>query len=151
GLVLLPLFWIVVTSLRDDAGATLDHYGQLFTDPSFVQPLLTTLWTSVAVGVLCVLVSAPMAWLVARTDLPGKRLLRTLILASFATPPFLGAFAWVLLGGPNAGLLNQWYYALFALTPFDARPLINIFSAWGLVFVMALYTFPYVFTFVANS
>ena len=42
-----------------------------------------------------------MAWLVARTDLPGKRLLRILILASFVTPPFLGAFAWVLLGGPE--------------------------------------------------
>ena len=68
-----------------------------------MKPLLTTLWTSAAVGVLCVLAAAPMSWLVSRTDLPGKRLLRTLILASFVTPPFLGAFAWVLLGGPNAG------------------------------------------------
>ncbi|MEP6610013.1 MAG: iron ABC transporter permease, partial [Burkholderiaceae bacterium] len=73
------------------------------------------------------------------------------ILASFVTPPFLGAFAWVLLGGPNAGLLNKWFYALFDLKPFVDAPLINIFSAWGMVFVMALYTFPYVFTFVANS
>src|ERR1700682_2024325 len=102
-------------------------------------------------GALCSLAAAPMAWLVSRTDLPGKRLLRTLILASFVTPPFLGAFAWVLLGGPNAGLINQWYYALFGLKPFEATPLINIFSAGGMVFVMALYTFPYVFTFVANS
>ena len=37
------------------------------------------------------------------------------------------------------------------LKPFEATSLINIFSAWGMVFVMALYTFPYVFTFVANS
>ena len=80
-------------------------------------------------------------------DIAGgrKRLLRALILASFVTPPFLGAFAWVLLGGPNAGLINQWYYALFGLKPFEAAPLINIFSAGGMVFVMALYTFPYVF------
>jgi iron(III) transport system permease protein len=74
-----------------------------------------------------------------------------LILASFVTPPFLGAFAWVLLGGPNAGLINKAYYALLGLQPFDARPLVDIFSAWGIVFVTALYTFPYVFTFVANS
>jgi iron(III) transport system permease protein len=92
-----------------------------------------------------------MAYLVARTDLPGKRLLRTMVLASFVTPPFLGAFAWVLLGGPNAGFINQWYYALSGLKPFEAESLINIFTAWGMVFVMALYTFPYVFTFVANS
>jgi len=92
-----------------------------------------------------------MAWLVSRTDLPAKRWWRTLILASFVTPPFLGAFAWVLLGGPNAGLINQAYYALFGLKPFDAPPLVNIFSAWCMVFVMALYTFPYVFTFAANA
>ena len=151
-LVLLPMAWLVVTSLRDAAKAfTLDHYRHLFVDPAFVKPLVTTLWTSAAVGTICVITAAPMAWLVARTDLPAKRLMRTLILASFVTPPFLGAFAWVLLGGPNAGLLNKWYYALFDLKPFVDASLINIFSAWGMVFVMALYTFPYVFTFVANS
>src|SRR6266487_6567070 len=151
-LVLLPMFWLALTSLRDDAKLfTLGNYRQIFTDPSFLKPLFTTLWTSAAVATLCVGIAAPMAWLVSRTDLPAKRALRMLILASFVTPPFLGAFAWVLLGGPNAGLINQWYYALFGLKPFEATPLINIFSAGGMVFVMALYTFPYVFTFVANS
>ena len=151
-LVLLPMFWLTLTSFRTDAGAfTLDHYRQFFTDQSFIKPLVTTLWTSAAVGLLCVVAAAPMGYLVARTDLPFKRSFRTLILASFVTPPFLGAFAWVLLGGPNAGLINQWYYGLMGLKPFEATPLVNIFSAWGMVFVMALYTFPYVFTFVANS
>ena len=152
-LIGLPVGWLVVTSLRDDAtrAFSLQHYQRLFVDPEFVKPLVTTLWTSAAVGLLCLLAAAPMAYLVARTDLPLKRLLRTLVLASFVTPPFLGAFAWVLLGGPNAGLINQWYYGLTGLKPFEATPLINIFSAWGMVFVMALYTFPYVFTFVANS
>ena len=151
-LVLLPMFWLALTSLRDDSGRfTLEHYRQLVVDPAFVRPLANTLWTSSAVGALCVLAAAPMSWLVSRTDLPGKRLLRVLILASFVTPPFLGAFAWVLLGGPNAGLINQWYYGLLGLKPFEAAPLLNIFSAWGMVFVIFLYTFPYVFTFVANS
>ncbi|MEP7206461.1 MAG: iron ABC transporter permease [Casimicrobiaceae bacterium] len=151
-LVLLPLVRLFVTSLKDDGGGwSLAHYAQLVTDPQFVKPLWTTLWTSAAVGVLCVITAAPMSWLVARTDLPAKRLFRTLVLASFVTPPFLGAFAWVLLGGPNAGLVNQWYYALTGAKPFEAAALINIFSAGGMVFVMALYTFPYVFTFVANS
>jgi iron(III) transport system permease protein len=152
GLVLMPLFWLAVTSLTDDAKHfTLAHYRHFLDDQSFVKPLITTLWTSAAVGALCVLAAAPMGWLVARTQLPFKRLFRALILASFVTPPFLGGFAWVLLGGPNAGLVNQWYYALFGLKPFEAQPLINVFTAWGMVCVMALYTFPYVFTFVANS
>jgi len=153
GLVLLPLYWLLLTSLRDTGtkAFSLDNYRHLFTDPAFVKPLVTTMWTSAAVGFLCLVTAAPMAYLVARTDLPLKKFFRILILASFVTPPFLGGFAWVLLGGPNAGILNQWYYALTGLKPFDAPPLLNIFSAWGMVFVMALYTFPYVFTFVANS
>ena len=151
-LVLMPIFWLVVSSLRDDAKHfTFDHYYHLVYDPAFVKPLWTTLWTSAAVGTICLVWAAPMAWLVARTDMPAKKLLRTLILASFVTPPFLGAFAWVLLGGPNAGLINQAYYALLGVKPFEATPLVNIFSAGGMVFMMALYTFPYVFTFVANS
>jgi len=152
GLVILPMGWLAYTSLTDDAHRfTVANYRQLAVDRSFLEPFWVTLWTSAAVGVLCVAFAAPMAWLVARTDLPAKRLLRMLILASFATPPFLGAFAWVLLGGPNAGLVNHWYYALLGLKPFEASSLVNIFSAWGIVFVTALYTFPYVFTFVATS
>ena len=151
-LVLLPLFWLGVTSFRNDAGSpTLANYRQLVVDPAFVRPLWTTLWTSAAVGIACVAAAAPMAWLVTRTDVPGKRWWRTLILASFVTPPFLGAFAWVLLGGPNAGLINQAYYALRGVKPFEASPLLDIFSAGGMVFVTALYTFPYVFTFAANA
>ena len=151
-LVLLPMYWLAVTSFSDTAGHfTLAHYRHFLDDESFIKPLVTTLWTSLAVGLLCVTAAAPMGWLVARTDLPFKRTLRTLILASFVTPPFLGAFAWVLLGGPNAGLVNQWYYALTGLKPFEDASLVNIYSAGGMVFVMALYTFPYVFTFVTNS
>jgi iron(III) transport system permease protein len=151
-LVLLPMYWLTVTSVTDDAkNLTLAHYRHFVDDPSFIKPFVTTLWTSAAVGTLCVLFAAPMGWLVARTNLPLKRMIRALVLASFVTPPFLGAFAWVLLGGPNAGIVNQWYYALTGLKPFEDASLINIFSAWGMVFVMALYTFPYVFTFVTNS
>src|SRR6185295_526759 len=73
-LVLLPLFWIAVTSVQDDAKAfTLAHYRHLVADPAFLRPLWTTLWTSAAVGLGCLVAAAPMAWLVARTDLPGKR------------------------------------------------------------------------------
>ena len=121
-LVLLPLFWLLVTSLRDSAKAfTLEHYRHLFVDPAFVQ----------AAGDHAVDLGR------GRRDLRGHRradgvarrahrsarqaLLRMLILASFVTPPFLGAFAWVLLGGPNAGLINQWYYALLGLKPFEAH------------------------------
>ena len=43
-LVLMPMFWLSLTSLRNDAKQfTLEHYRQLFVDPSLLTPLLTTL------------------------------------------------------------------------------------------------------------
>ena len=52
GLVLMPMFWLTVTSLSDDAKQlTLAHYRHFLDDPSFIKPLVTTLWTSAAVGI----------------------------------------------------------------------------------------------------
>jgi iron(III) transport system permease protein len=67
-------------------------------------------------------------------------------MASFVTPPFLGAFAWTLLAGPNAGMLNQVYRSVTG----SEAALFNIFTMQGLIFVMALYSFPYAFSLVAN-
>ena len=62
-------------------------------------------------GSASVAIGAPLAWLTARTDVPAAAHIRRLVLASFVTPPFLGAFAWVMLAGPNAGLLNRLWRA----------------------------------------
>src|SRR6266496_387225 len=94
-----------------------------------------------------VAIGAPMAWLSARTDLPWSRAIRSLVMASFVTPPFLGAFAWVMLAGPNAGLLNKLWRGLTGAD--DA--LLNIFSMPGLVFVVTIYTFPYVYIMIAKA
>ena len=90
-----------------------------------------------------------MGWLVARTDMPLRRTVRTLVTASFVTPPFLGAIAWELLAAPNSGLLNKAYRSLTGAEPDDV--LFNIYSFPGLVFVIACYTLPYVFVLVANA
>src|SRR6266571_384339 len=92
-------------------------------------------------------VGAPLAWLTARTDVPQKGLIRLLVLASFVTPPFLGAFAWVMLAGPNAGLLNALWRSL---TGAESH-LVDIFTMPGLVFVVTIYTFPYVYIMIANT
>ena len=58
-----------------------------------------------------------MGWIVARTDMPLAGAVRILVMASFVTPPFLGAIAWELLAAPNSGLLNQLYRALTGAEP----------------------------------
>jgi iron(III) transport system permease protein len=147
-LVALPIGWVLVTSLRTpQAGLTLTNYLDAFTDKDLLQPILVTLGVGLGVGVLSVLVGAPMGWLVARTDLPGRRLIKNLVLASFVTPPFLGAFCWTLLAGPNAGVINTWWRDLTG----SSTPLFNVYSVAGLIFVTFLYCFPFVFALLTNA
>jgi len=146
-LILLPLAWLVVLSLSSGAGAGLASYRAALTDPQLGKALWNTIVLAFWVGLLSLAIGAPMAWLTARTDLPGPRTIRALMLASFVTPPFLGAFAWVMLAGPNAGVLNK----LWRDVTGAQEPLFNIFSMPGLIFAVTLYTFPYVFIMIANT
>ncbi|MGN6702127.1 MAG: ABC transporter permease [Burkholderiaceae bacterium] len=149
-LVLLPLGWLVYASLTDKAGAfTLAYFAALVSDVTLRRPFLLTLGIAFSVGVLACAVAKPLAWLVSRTDLPGRRAVRALVTASFVTPPFLGAIAWEILAAPNSGLINQLYRTLTGVEQYEH--LVDIYTVEGLVFAIACYTFPYVFTLVANA
>ena len=109
-LIVLPLSWLVLFAFTDKARRlTLQNFVTLFTDPAFLDPLLTTAIIATTSAVICCLVAAPIGWLVSRTDMPGRQTIRALVTASFVTPPFLGAVAWELLAAPNSGMLNQLY------------------------------------------
>ena len=146
-LILLPLGWLGYMSVSGERGVTLAHYARVFTDPQLQKALWNTVVLAFWSGLAAVAIGAPMAWLSARTDLPCSRAIRSLVMASFVTPPFLGAFAWVMLAGPNAGSLNKLYRGLTGAE----EPLLNIFTMPGLIFVVALYTFPYVYIMIANT
>src|SRR3954451_823792 len=149
-LIVLPLSWLAVYSLTDrERHVTLQNFVKLFTDPDFLDPLLTTAIIATTSAFFCCVVAAPMGWLVSRTDMPGRQFIRALVTASFVTPPFLGAVAWELLAAPNSGLLNQLYRYL---TGMDAgEHLFDIYSLTGIIFVISCYTFPFVFVLVANA
>ena len=150
-LVILPLFWILYYSFRSDSdgSATLENFVALVTDPTLARAYALAIGMATSVGVLSCIVATPMAWLVARTDLPGRNVIRMLVTASFVTPPFLGAIAYEILAAPNTGLINIIYRKLFGLD--QSASLVNIYTFSGLVFAIACFTFPYVFTLVSNA
>jgi iron(III) transport system permease protein len=145
-LMLFPLGAIFTSSFWDQTGLTFSKYAEVFSNAAFLKAIWNTIIISFWVGLISVVIGGLLAWLVTRTDLPWKKTVRALVMASFVTPPFLGAFAWTLLAGPNAGLLNQLYRVLTGAE----NALFNIFTMQGLIFVMAIYSFPYVFSLIAN-
>src|ERR1700752_3411414 len=149
-LILLPMSWLAVFAFTTKGRQpTLQNFVTLFSDPDFLDPLLTTAIIATPSAAICCVVAAPISWLVSRTDMPGRQTIRALVTASFVTPPFLGAVAWELLAAPNSGLLNQLYRYL-TRTESDVF-LFNIYSMTGIIFVISFYTFPFVFVLVSNA
>ncbi len=149
-LVAMPIGWLGWFSITDSAGdLSLGAFARLVSDPAMRKPLAITLAIALGAALLSCLVAIPLAWLVARTDVPLRRVIRALVTASFVTPPFLGAVAWELLAAPNSGMLNQLARAWFGLGEFEY--VVDIYTAEGVTFCIACYTFPYVFTLLANA
>ena len=113
-LMLFPLGSIFHASLWDETGFSLGRYLEVFTNAVFLKAIWNTVVISFWVGVISVVIGALLAWLVTRTDLPWKKPIRALVMASFVTPPFLGAFAWTLAGRTQRGSAEQ-------TLPFDHR------------------------------
>jgi iron(III) transport system permease protein len=148
-LVVSPFVYLVITSFQaENTGAfTFSNYASAYGRARYIEALLNSLKLGVLAAGLAGVLAIPLAWGVARTNMPGRGFVRMLVLATFITPPYTGAVAWILLAGPNAGWLNRLY--VFA-TGAEAGPF-NIYSFTGLVVVVALYSFPYIFIFTTAA
>ncbi len=148
-LVVNPLARLLWASFQhgETGGFTLENYLAAYSRWRYLEALWNSLVLGLAVAALCTVFGVPMAWAVSRTDMPGKGLVWAAILGTFIVPSYLGAVAWILLAGPNAGWLNRVYVWL---TGAAAGPF-NIYSMSGLVLVVAAYSFPYMFVFTRTA
>ncbi len=148
-LVVAPIARLLVSSFQstDTRAFTFENYGIAWGHARDFVAVGNSLRYALEVTILSAVFAIPIAWGVSRTDMPGKGLIRALILGAFITPPYLGAIGWILLGGPNAGWLNR---AFMAVTGAGSG-FMNVFSFGGLVLVTALYAFPYIFVFTAAA
>jgi len=145
-LVVWPVAQVVYRSLLVDGGLGLDHYRRAIVGPGNLRALTNTVWVGVASAAGAMVAGAVLAFLVMRTDIPGKGRLRTLLIMPYAVPPFFGAIAWAQLLGPQGYLMRP----LIALLGLEQAPF-SIYSAWGIVFVMAIHAFPLVFLTVCGA
>ena len=118
------------------ADPTLDNYASVFAETSTYRLLWNTILYGFGSIILGLLIALTLAWLMERTDMPGRNAFYGLMFIPMAIPPFATAIGWILLMGKNAGLINRW---IRDLTPFDGlQGPLNVFSIWGLVFVTGL-------------
>lgn len=126
-----------------DEGVTLEAYREFFADAKLRAAMRNTLLVATGVAVLSVLVGAPLAFGVARTDMRGKGIVGATMIVSLVSPDFLLAMAYIALAGPNVGYLNLALRNVFDLQT-TSGPL-DIFTLWGLILTALPHGVAYVF------
>jgi iron(III) transport system permease protein len=134
-LTIAPIGLVLLRSVLTPSGVTLEHYRAAFTEPANIQAGINTVIVSVATVIFATLVAIPLAWLVSRTDIPGARRFRVLLLVPYVVPPYIGAIAWINLANPTVGWLNR----------AAGAAVFDIYSMTGVIWVTGLFFYTYVY------
>ena len=146
---LMPLIYMVIKAFFPDSAFSLETFRRLYTYPLNLDALTNTLIAAFATMILGTLLAFPLAWLVGRTNLHGKKFFRALFVLTYMVPPYVGAMAWLRLLNPNVGTINQWLRALFALG--DNPGPLNVYSLPGMIWVLTSFYYPYAFITISRA
>jgi iron(III) transport system permease protein len=119
------------------------NFASLFADPRFYQAAANTVICGLGATLISGVLGLGLAFVVSRTDMPGRRWFELLNLVPFFLSPYVGAISWVYLAAPYSGLVSRLLDTLGL--PAD---LIPIYGIAGTTFVLALFYTPYVYLFV---
>jgi len=129
-----PLLWLFVEAATIDAERATD----LLFRPQTVDILVNSLLLMGGVTAFSVVLGVPLAYLTVRTDLPFRRFWSVAVALPLVIPSYIGAFAFVSAFGPRGEFQS-------ALSPLGIGSLPEIYGLPGSVFVITLYTYPYVY------
>ncbi|MGA9202407.1 MAG: ABC transporter permease subunit, partial [Pseudolabrys sp.] len=146
--VLYPVYFLLQAAfdvgdpqVRPPTAYGVDNFSGLLQYP---QIMLNTLTVSFAATVMALLFGFLMAWILTRTNVPGRRLFEQLMAVPYYLTPLLGALAWSLLGQPESGFINGIWRALGG-----QGHLIDINTSYGIAWVMALFEGSVAFVMIA--
>ncbi len=146
---LMPVIYMIIRALFPDGSFSLAALQRLYTYPMNLTALRNTFIAAIATMILGTLIAFPLAWLVGRTNLYGKKFFRALFVVTYMVPPYVGAMAWLRLMNPNVGSINQWLRAIFHLS--DAPGPLNVYTLPGLIWVLTSFYYPYAFITISRA
>ena len=143
-LLIVPLGRLLWASLfAEDGGLTLAHYRDFLAFPYYSRTIGHSFLVSSLVTLCALLVAVPVAFLVARVDIPGKAVLKTLAILPLVSPPFIGAYSWILLFG-RAGYVTTLLQKVGVTVP-------TVYGMHGIVLALTLNLYPFVLLMLAGA
>jgi iron(III) transport system permease protein len=148
--LLLVIFWMGFwqNGPGEPVVYTFSHYRNILTDSFTFKTLLNTLGFASTTVAISLFFAIPIAWLVERTDLPGKEFVFTLMAVGALVPTFFTAMGWVFLLHPRIGVVNRIFVDGFGMAqgPFNIASIIGMGWVEGLglsslAFIMIVATY----------
>lgn len=144
--IMYPLILVLYKSVVDPQSGsfTLEYLAKFFTKKFYWSTMVNSFEVTACATLLSALIGLPMAYVMRSVKIKGSGLLDILIVISYLSPPFIGAYAWIQLLGRN-GLLTNFINELFRIK-FD-----GIYGFTGIVLVFTLQSFPLVYMYVSGA
>jgi iron(III) transport system permease protein len=150
-LVILPLVFLVEESLNTGdplafppAAYGIANYLAIFDED--ISVLWNTLIIAVMATVMAVAIGFTLAWILTRTNVPGRAMLERLMELPYYMTPLVGALAWAVIAGPKSGFVNQ----LWKLAG-GGGDIVDIYGHFGIAWVMALFEGTVAFVMISAS
>lgn len=143
--IVYPFYTILTKSVFSNKveGITLDNFIRFFTKPYYYQTLLRSMLICLVTMLTTTIIGVPIAYVMTRYNVAGKQLLHILIIMSLMSPPFIGAYSWIILLGRN-GLVARAFNTLGWTAP-------TIYGRDGIIFVFTLHLFPYIYLYTSGA
>ena len=109
----------------------LANWRAALSEPAMRDAVINTITLTATRQAIAFVIGVPIAWLLARTDIPGRYWLEFGFWVAFFLPSLTCTLGWILLLDPGYGLINE----LLQKLPFITEAPFDIFSWWGIVFV----------------
>jgi len=141
--IITPIIIVLLKSLTTgklgaSVGLTVANYLRVFGDRDILPLLNNSILYAAGSAVLGTGLGGVLAWIVARTNTPGKALVELMPLYPILMPPIMKNIAWILLLAPKSGILNNMLRDFFGVE----GQIFNAFSMAGMVWVFGLACVP---------
>lgn len=141
-----PLFSLFASSFKDPlTGAfTFNNFIRFFSKKYYYQGLINSFLVTTSVTILAILIGSSIAYIMNTYKIKGKNFLEILIIISMLSPPFIGAYSWILLCGRN-GIITRFFlnYLGIKLAP--------IYGFIGIVLVLTLRLYTFIYLYVSGA
>ena len=143
--IVYPFYTILTKSVFSNKveGLTLYNFVRFFTKPYYYRTLLRSLAVCGLTVLTTTLIGVPIAYVMTRYNIAGKQLLHIFIIMSLMSPPFIGAYSWIILLGRN-GLVARLFASMGLTAP-------TIYGRGGIIFVFTLHLFPYIYLYTSGA